>query len=87
MPPFFKTSQVWVIEFLFDGRARRWLKAFPQGTDVPAEMARLLEDYYGRRQQLEQVRLATPEEEEQYIRGEVPVNQLCPTGRGPTGQI
>jgi len=81
--PLFRGSQVWVVEFTYDGRPRRWLKALPQGTDAPAEMRALLQELYGRHAQLASVRAATPEEELDYVRGKLPKNMLCPTGRAP----
>jgi hypothetical protein len=43
----------------------------------------LLADLYGTRARLQVVRAATAEEETQYIRGDLPRNIFCPTGRGP----
>lgn len=80
---FFKTSKVWVIEFTYDGHPRRWLKALPAKADAATEMTALLGDLYGTRARLQVVRPATAEEETQYIRGELPRNLYCPTGRGP----
>ena len=81
--PLFRRSQVWVVEFTYEGRPRRWFKALPEGKDAQAEMAALLQELYGTRAQLQQVRPATPEEETDYIRGNLPLNVLCPTGRAP----
>ncbi len=78
---FYKTSQVWVVEFTYDGHPRRWLKALPAAADATAEMAALLRDLYGARARLLTVRAATPDEETQYIRGDLPSNSYCPTGR------
>lgn len=86
MAALFKRTQVWVVEFRYDGRARRWFKALPQGTDAPAAMRALLLDLYGAHATLAQVRPATPEEELDYIRGNLPRNMLCPTGRAPRGE-
>lgn len=80
---FFKRSQVWVMDFTYDGRPRRWVRAIAQHKDARAELASLVHDYYGSRGKVVEIRLATPEEETQYIHGDVPVNALCPTGRGP----
>jgi hypothetical protein len=44
-------------------------------------MTGLLQDLYGERAQLVEVRTATEDEETQYLRGEEPKNVLCPTGR------
>jgi hypothetical protein len=83
---FFKTSKVWVVDFTYDGHPRRWLKALPAGDDAAAEMESLLGDLYGARTRLITVRAATPDEETQYIRGDLPRNMYCPTGRRPAGQ-
>jgi hypothetical protein len=81
MSQFFKTSTTWVVDFRYDGRARRWFKAFGPGDDVGKEMTHLLQAWYGERAQLIDVRKATEHEETQYLRGEEPKNILCPTGR------
>lgn len=81
MADFFKTSTIWVVDFRYDGRARRWLKAFRANHDVPREVAASLRDLYGAHVQLVEVRKATEEEIQQYLRGEEPKNVYCPTGR------
>lgn len=83
MAKLFRTSSVWVVEFTYDGRPRTWFKAFPQGRDVRSEMAALLKDLYGEHSHLLSVRPATEKEDLDFIRGDVPRNQLCPTGRAP----
>jgi hypothetical protein len=83
---FFKTSRVWVVDFTYDGHPRRWLKALPDATDAAAEMKTLLQDLYGGRSRIIDVRAATPDEETQYIRGDLPKNILCPTGRRAPGK-
>ncbi len=80
MAEFFKTSTIWVIDFRYDGRPRRWFKAFGPNADVQEQMAAQLRQLYGDRAQLVDVRTAT-EEEDQYLRGEEPKNLMCPTGR------
>lgn len=85
MAQLFRRTQVWVVEFHHDGRARRWFKALPQGTDAPSEMARVLRELYGAHATLQAVRPATPQEELDYVRGNLPRNVLCPTGRAPRG--
>ncbi len=80
---FFKSSKVWMVEFTYDGHPRRWLKALPANADATAEMTALLEDLDGGRAKLRGVRSASAEEETQYIRGDLPRNMICPTGRGP----
>lgn len=81
MAEFFKTSTVWVVDFLYDGRQRRWFKALAPGSDVPGLMARTLHDLYGDHARLVTVRPASAEEESQYLRGDEPANLYCPTGR------
>ena len=81
MAEFFKTSTIWVVDFLYDDRARRWFKACGPDTDMRALMASLLETRYGRRALLVDVRPANYEEETQYLRGEEPKNRFCPTNR------
>jgi hypothetical protein len=80
---FYKSSKVWVVDFTYDGHPRRWLKALPAGADAAAEMGTLLQDLYGARGHLVAVRAATADEETQYIRGDLPRNIFCPTGRRP----
>lgn len=81
MAEFFKTSTIWVVDFRYDGAARRWFKAFGPKDDPEREMAQVLDEHYGSRAQLVEVRPASAEEESQYLRGEEPKNMLCPTGR------
>lgn len=83
MAQFFRSSTVWVVEYTYDGHPRRWFKALPQGTDAQAEIAAQLGDLYGPRARLLSVRRASAEEETQYIRGDLPRNVFCPTGRAP----
>ena len=81
MSEFFKTSVTWVVDFRYDGRSRRWFKAFATIDDARQAMASQLEALYGDRAQLVEGRQATVDEETQYLRGEEPRNVLCPTGR------
>ncbi|MDP1650681.1 MAG: hypothetical protein Q8M01_21120 [Rubrivivax sp.] len=81
MSQFFKTSTTWVVDFRYQGRPRRWFKAFDPGVDAHGKVSTLLHDLYGERAQLVEVRKATPEEETQYLRGEEAKNVFCPTGR------
>jgi hypothetical protein len=83
MVTFFRRTQVWVVDFSYDGRARRWFKPLPQGTDARAAMRELLQELYGTHAQLVAVRPASEQEELDYVRGDVPQNMLCPTGRAP----
>ncbi len=83
MAEFFKTSTIWIVDFRYDGRARRWFKAFGTQDDAAAETAKLLDELYGSRAQLVEVRKASADEELQYLRGEEPQNVMCPTGRNP----
>lgn len=81
MAPFYKTSRLWVIDFTYDGRPRRWIKPLRERDDGPALLAAELKDLYGSRAQVVQIRPATKEEETQFIHGDFPKNVLCPTGR------
>lgn len=81
--PLFRSSQVWVVEFTYDGRSRTWFHALPQGTDAAVHMRAMLQDLYGPRARLVAVRPATEQQERDYGRGDLPKNMLCPTGRAP----
>lgn len=83
MATFFRSSRVWVVEFTYDGRPRRWLKALPESAPAQQALEAELAELHGTRARLVAVRPATPEEETQYIRGELPKNAFCPTGRPP----
>ena len=68
------------IIFRFDGRQRVWLKAFSSRlapSQVHDRLNRLLQDLYGERAVLVEVRPATEDEDLQYVRGEAPVNGFC----------
>lgn len=82
MAEFYKTSTTWVVDFHYDGRPRRWFKAFGPNADVGELMATELRQLYGDHARLVSVRKATDEEETQYLRGDEPKNTFCPTGRG-----
>ena len=82
MAEFFKTSTLWVVEFRYEGRKRRWFKAFGADEDAESVTLATLHDLYGDRARLVTLRRATPEEEAQYVRGDVPKNAYCPTGAG-----
>jgi hypothetical protein len=81
MATFFKSSRLWNVDFSYDGHPRRWIKPLPAGEDGVTLITAELNDLYGRRVRIAEIRPATPEEELQYIRGEVPKNIYCPTGR------
>jgi hypothetical protein len=81
MATFLRTTTLWVVDFRYEGRARRWIKGFAPDIDVHRQAAALLRDLYGGRAQLAAVRAATAEEELQYLRGDEPRNAFCPTGR------
>ncbi len=78
----FKATELWVVDFTYEGRPRRWLKALPAGSDARAQMQAVVDDLYGARARIVDVRRATKDEETQYIRGDLPKNLYCPTGRG-----
>lgn len=82
MPPFFKSSTVWVLDFTYKGAPRRWYKAFPEGVDPRAEFEARIADLHGQHGRVVDVRIATAEEETQFLRGDFPKNAVCPTGRG-----
>jgi len=81
MAEFFRSSKVWVVDYLYEGRSRRWLKAVPSQADARAEMQRLLRDLYEDRAVLVEVREATEAEEADFRHGNLPRNVMCPTGR------
>lgn len=78
MAEFFKTSTLWVVEYLFDGRARCWYRALRGDQDPTVLMAAELAALHGTRAQLRSVRRATDAEESAYRRGETPANHYCP---------
>lgn len=81
MATFFKSSRLWVLDYTYDGRPRRWIKALPEAEDGHAVLRAELADLYGTRARVVQIRTATPEEEAQYVHGDTPKNVMCPTGR------
>lgn len=81
MAEFFKNSTLWVVDYLFDGRARCWYRVLPAGRDPAAMMAAELRALHGPRARLKQVRPATEAEEAAYRRGDSPVNRYCPVSR------
>ena len=74
MAELFKTSTIWLVDFRYDGRARRRLKAFGANVDGRREVAITLHDLYGKHLQMVEARKATEEEVLQYLRGEEPKN-------------
>lgn len=87
MATFLRNSQVWAVEYQYDGRTRRWLKALPREADAEGAMRDLLQDLYGEHARLVAVRPATDEEDEDFRRGRLPRNAYCPTGKLPLGKI
>ena len=83
MATFFRSSLLWVLDFTYEGRPRRWLKALPEAQDGPSVLTAQLLDLYGDRAQVVAIRPATADEETQYIHGTEPRNVFCPTGRSP----
>ena len=80
MALFFKSSNTWIIIFRFDGRERVWLKAFSDrlsASKVHAKVLHELRDLYEDRAVLVEARIASEEEDLQYIRGGGPVNGYC----------
>lgn len=81
MAPFFKNRRLWVVEYYWRGRPRRWYKALPEGADGQSLLAAELADVHGPQARVASIRLATAPEETDYLRGTAPRNILCPTGR------
>lgn len=77
-----RPSTLWVIDYQYDGRPRRWLQVLDAGRDAHrfADEA-LRERHEPGRARLVGVRLATPQEELDYVHGDEPRNVYCPTGR------
>ena len=48
----FKTSETWVVDFLYEGRARRWFKVFRANEPVQDLMSAMLQEYRVARQLL-----------------------------------
>lgn len=87
MARLFRSSQVWAVEYQYDGRTRHWLKALPLEADAEASVRALLQELYGDRARLVTIRPATEAEDEDFRRGRKPRNAYCPTGRAPVGKI
>ncbi len=83
MSTFYKSTATWVVDFRYDGRPRRWFKAFKPGTPVQQQMQAELQQLFGHHVHDVQARPATDDEERQYLRGEAQVNAMCPVGRAP----
>lgn len=79
MAEFFRSSTTWVIDFRYDGSRRRWFKVFREGLDPSQLVREELQALYGERVRLEQVRVATADEESLFLRGEEIKNAYCPT--------
>src|SRR5687768_7248605 len=78
---FFKSSRLWVLDYTWRGRSRRWYKALPEDADAPALLAAELAEVQGPQARLVTVRQATTQEETEYLQNKLPKNVLCPTGR------
>ncbi len=83
MATFFKSSTVWVIDYRYEGRPRQWLKAWPDADDPLARTQALLEELYGGKATLVNLRRATEQEDADYRQGRLPRNAYCPSGREP----
>ncbi len=57
------------------------VQALPEGADGPALLAAELMDVQGPLARVVEIRPALPQEETDYLRGNLPKNILCPTGR------
>ena len=89
MVTFYKTSKLWVLDFAYDGRLRRWVKSIPDGENARDRLEAQVRDLYGKHGRVIDVRVATSDEETQYLQGTLPKNAICPTGRRsaePIGQ-
>ena len=56
MAEYFKTSTLWVVDFRYEGRPRRWFKACGPQDDVRERMITAFRDLYGQRAQFVDVR-------------------------------
>ena len=83
MAELFRKSSTWVVDYRYDGRARRTFRIVPEANDPRALMEAELADLYGGRAELAGLRLASDQEELAFLRGEEPKNAFCPTGRMP----
>ncbi|MCH7342601.1 hypothetical protein LZ017_04315 [Pelomonas sp. CA6] len=83
MAEFFRNCTIWVVDYLYDGRPRRWFRAFAADAPVPTLMADELRELYAERARLVEVRPATEQEERDYLHDEQPRNAYCPLSRAP----
>jgi hypothetical protein len=81
MAPYYKSSRLWVVDYLYDGSSRHWLEALPEGVDGAQVLTARLHDLYGKRCRVTGVRPATDAEESDYLHGVEAKNEYCPTGR------
>jgi len=81
MAPYYKSSRLWVVDYLYDGSSRHWLEALPEEVDGTEVLTARLHDLYGKRCRVTRIRPATDAEESDYLRGVEPKNMYCPTGR------
>lgn len=79
----FRRSTIWVIDYLYEGRPRRWFQALAAGVDAQRFAADALRDRHEGKARLVAVRPASAQEELEYLHGEEPRNVYCPTGRPP----
>lgn len=82
MAAFLRRSTTWVVDFRHDGHPRRWFRVVPEGIDPAPALRDELRSLYDGRAVLEHLRVATPDEERQYLRGEQTRNAYCPVGAG-----
>jgi uncharacterized DUF497 family protein len=81
MATFYKSSRLWVVDYLYDGSSRHWLEALPEEDDGIAVLSARLHDLYGKRCRVIGIRQATQAEESDYLRGVEAKNMYCPAGR------
>ena len=72
---------MWILDFTYDGAPRRWFKALPEDADAGTLFEAQLGDLYGKRGRFVDTRLATRDEETQYLNRTAPKNVFCRSGR------
>lgn len=63
---------LWVVDYRLDGRLRQWIRALPVVSPPHAMMLEELDELYGQRAALIELRQASDEERTAFIRGEPP---------------
>lgn len=81
MSIFFRSSTLWVVDYCYEGRARRWWRVYAQGVDPEPELRGELSELYGERARLLSARPANAGEHAAYGWAETEPNVYCPTAR------